>query len=158
MTFESTLLAVIGTVVGSILSYLGLRRSVGANEKQAELQQTIDLIKEYKGIGEAYKDLNDYVYDGLSKQLLEITKSLDAEIKKREILELKFDSETKQRKTLQNKLNNLGRQFDILIETFARYTIWVKSGAQGEAPFIEPWILDKMQSIIAAEGEQYGRK
>ncbi len=158
MTFESTLLAVIGTVVGSILSYLGLRRSVGANEKQAQLQQTIDLIKEYKGIGEAYKDLNDYVHKGLNEQLTEITKSLNAEIKKREILEMKFDSETEQRKTLQSKLNSLGRQFDTLIETFARYTIWVKSGTQGEAPFIEPWILDKMQSIIAAEGEQNGRK
>ena len=158
MTFETALVTIIGSFLTAALTYLGLRRSVMAQEKQAQAQQAIDLIKEYKGIGEAYKDLNDYVHDGLSKQLLEITKSLDAEIKKREILEMKFDSETEQRKTLQSKLNSLGRQFDTLIETFARYTIWVKSGAQGEAPFIEPWILDKMQSIIAAEGEQNGRK
>ena len=137
-------LLLIGSVVGVIFTYFGVRRSAAATERGQEIDSSIEIIREYRTMK------NDLKADW-SERLERQRKSWEESIANQK---LDFEEAIRQeREARQADHKEIMDKFNEVIMYFAIYVNWARAGAQGEAPWIPDWIYMKVVKALSEMDE-----
>ena len=122
-------LSLLGLVIASLLTYIGVRSSNAAGLKNKQLETDKELIGEWKILKqEIQKD---------SEQM---------EIRLRASLEQEREARVSFETVMQQKL-------DAILICFAAYVEWARTGAKGPAPHIPDWVYYLIAEKLSEEAK-----
>ena len=118
----------IGSVLGVIFTYLGVRTTMKANTKMKEIDASGEIIKEYREMKNEIKADAD-----------------ERELRMKAAFQAKLDREREERLEFEKRMTE---QLDEVIDNFGVYVKWARGGAVPPPPFIPEWIYSKISHLF----------
>ena len=125
------ILLFIGSVLGVIFTYLGVRTTMKANTKMKEIDASGEIIKEYREMKNEIKADAD-----------------NREKRMQEDFQAKLDREREERIKFEQRMME---QLDEVIVNFGIYVKWAREGAEPPPPFIPEWIYSKITNVFSKD-------
>lgn len=125
------ILLLIGSVLGVIFTYLGVRTTMKANTKMKEIDASCEIIKEYREMKNEIKADAD-----------------NREKRMQEDFQAKLDREREERIKFEQRMME---QLDEVIVNFGIYVKWAREGAEPPPPFIPDWIYSKITNVFSKD-------
>lgn len=118
----------LGTFIGVIFTYFGIRATGKANTKMKEIDAASEIIQEYRTMKDDIK-----------------TDADQRETRMKAAFEEAIEKERQERLTFETRMTE---QLDEVIVNFGTYVKWARGGAVPPPPFIPEWIYSKIANVF----------